>query len=142
SIRWHIVEPGDTPPEDAPFTVHVDRFAPDDCTPDALASTYLPGAAITIFADRIHRRIESAHPSVRRKMLAYVIAHELAHAIQGIARHSEDGIMKASWTNVDFAAMLFDEFKFSRFDAILIRQRATLPRAQRQPPRPPPSGSE
>lgn len=139
-IHWRIVEPDQDPPADAPFTVQVARYASDGCTPDALASTYLPGADITIFADRIHRRLESAHPSVRRKMLGYVIAHELAHAIQGISRHSEDGIMKAFWSNVDFAAMLFDEFKFSHFDATLIRQRAALPRTRRQSA--PPAGYE
>lgn len=125
-VHWHLFDRNTPAPPPGAFTVHVIRFASEKATPAALATTRLSACAITIFADRILHRSESAHPSVRNKMLAYVMAHELAHAIQGISRHSNQGILKAAWTNADFADMLFDEFKFSYFDAALIRQRAAL----------------
>lgn len=34
-------------------------------------------------------------------MLSYVFAHEIAHSLEGISRHSASGIMKASWDNAD-----------------------------------------
>ena len=54
--------------------------------------------------------------------LAYVFAHELAHAMQGVARHSETGILKARWSNDDFTAMLFHKLDFTDFDARSIRE--------------------
>ena len=41
-----------------------------------------------------------------RMLLAYIFAHEIAHALQGVGRHSKSGIMKAEWTIDDYRAML------------------------------------
>jgi hypothetical protein len=63
-----------------------------------------------------------AHPAAKIVAPAFVIAHELGHAMQRIPRHSETGILKAVWTNDDFVAMLFDKLAFTDFDSDLIRK--------------------
>ena len=35
------------------------------------------------------------------EVLGNVLAHELTHALQGVARHSSEGLMKADWEHPD-----------------------------------------
>ena len=88
---------------------------------DALASTALATGAITLYEDRVRERLRRAPGAAARVASAYVLAHELAHAMQGIARHSDGGILKAQWSNDDFAAMIFRRLKFTDHDVELIR---------------------
>jgi hypothetical protein len=117
-IRWSEGEPGP-----GSFGIRVVEHAPPSASPEAMASTRLAGGAITVFADRVRQRLSRAHPGAAKVALAYVFAHELAHAMQGVGRHSESGILKAHWTNDDFTAMLFNRLAFTEFDLNLIRQR-------------------
>jgi hypothetical protein len=53
-------------------------------------------------------------------LLAHAMAHEIAHVLQGINRHSESGILKAHWSGTDCARMKVFPLMFTREDAILI----------------------
>ena len=53
-------------------------------------------------------------------LLAHVMAHEIAHVLQGIIRHSGSGILKAQWSATDCARMTFFPLMFTSYDAILI----------------------
>ena len=53
-------------------------------------------------------------------MLAYVFAHEIAHILEGISRHSANGIMKASWDNTDRLQMTQGSLTFAPVDIKLI----------------------
>ena len=53
-------------------------------------------------------------------LLAHAMAHEIAHVLQGISRHSESGILKAHWSGTDCARMAFFPLMFTREDALLI----------------------
>jgi len=53
---------------------------------------------------------------------AYVLAHELAHAMQGVARHAESGIMKAHRSNEDYQDMFFHNLVFTTNDVELIHR--------------------
>jgi hypothetical protein len=123
TITWHCPP---TLPPDAPRTwlpVALRDETPEDLMPGALAVSY-PYAGcskgITVFADRVRglaggRGRESA-------LLGYVLAHEIAHVAQGLARHSETGVMKARWNKDDMAAIFERRLGFEQHDAELVRQ--------------------
>lgn len=52
--------------------------------------------------------------------LGHIMAHEIGHAVQGVARHSEDGLMKTDWTSQDVLTMLTRRLSFTKTDADLI----------------------
>ena len=66
--------------------------APENVSRGALAYA-LPyeGVHIRVFCDRIRRHDSHLVPF----LLAHVLVHEITHILQGIARHSESGVMKA-----------------------------------------------
>ena len=72
------------------------------------------GVHIRIFWDRIQ---PDPSPSA---VLAHVMVHEITHILQGINRHSSEGIMKAQWTYQDFADMKVTPLSFTPEDADLI----------------------
>ena len=55
------------------------------------------------------------------RLLAYVLAHEIAHVLQAVDRHSETGVMKASWDKGDYFSMGRGRLKFTPSDIGLIR---------------------
>ena len=72
---------------------------------------------VVAFYDRVvnSRGIVSAED-----MLAYVFAHEIAHILEGISRHSASGIMKPSWDNTDRWLMTQGSLTFAPIDIELI----------------------
>lgn len=121
TVDWHTGTPGQISSAGPRFRIRVVQFAPASAPPDALASTALATGAITLYEDRVRERLRRAPGAAARVASAYVLAHELAHAMQGIARHSDGGILKAQWSNDDFAAMIFRRLKFTDHDVELIR---------------------
>ena len=71
-----------------------------------------------LFYDRITR---AADPPLVPYLLAFALAHEITHLLQGIDRHSPTGIMKAHWDSRDYADMLRGSFRFAPEDVQLIR---------------------
>ncbi len=51
------------------------------------------GEHIVVFYDRLQRAFFGSVAT----LLAHVFAHEMIHILQGISRHSQNGIMKAQW---------------------------------------------
>ena len=58
---------------------------------------------------------------IRPELLGHVLVHEIGHALQGVARHSDTGIMKATWTGKDRNRMGTNSLTFTQDDADLIR---------------------
>ncbi len=97
------------------FVVKFEHNTPDDLRPGALAFSQPYGdAPILIFLDRVKNSPEA------RSLLAHVMAHELAHVLQGISRHSATGIMKGNWTSEDLQNMRFKPLHFTQKDIELI----------------------
>ena len=72
---------------------------------------------IRIFYDRIH--LFGQH--TEQIVLAYVIAHEITHILQGVATHSDQGLMKAAFTEDDQRRMARREpLLFTQQDVMLI----------------------
>ena len=66
-------------------------------------------------------RIRRFGKDLETNLLAHVLAHEITHILQGVARHSEEGIMKATWTQDDHGRMLHNQpLPFTTLDVALI----------------------
>ncbi len=77
------------------------------------------GSQIVVFYARIDRDAKgSAQAS---NLLAHVMTHEIAHLLQGVARHSETGVMKARWNQMDLDLMAYEPLPFEPADIELIR---------------------
>jgi hypothetical protein len=79
------------------------------------------GARIHILVDRVQRLGDGGLDAT---ILGHVIAHELGHVLERVARHSESGLMKAVWTSHELKAMRFRFLPFAPEDADLIRAAA------------------
>lgn len=120
-LNWHD---GALPESKAGIGIRTAEHAPESASPEALASSRLAGSAgveITVYQDRVQHFL-AAHGNLARVAVPYVLAHELAHAMQGVARHSETGIMKAHWSDLDFQEMVFHKLAFTPADVDLIHQ--------------------
>jgi len=88
----------------------------------AMAMPYAnSGVRIVIFYDRVEPLLRGHH-APQAKILGYVLAHEIGHVLQGVARHSESGIMRARWLENDFKQMGMGTLTFTNDDVKLIRR--------------------
>ena len=78
---------------------------------------------ITVFGDRVIRLLESYRTLEAGKVLGHVLAHEICHALEGVARHSDSGLMKARWNGSDMLTMRGGGLEFARADRYLLRRR-------------------
>ena len=87
----------------------------------AYATPFAGGVkTITVLCDRI--RQVAGGPRREPSILAHVLAHELGHVLQGTNRHSQTGVMKASWSEQDYDAMAKEPLEYSSGDLDLIRE--------------------
>lgn len=97
------------------YSVHT----PAEIAPSELAYA-LPyeGVHIEVFCDRV----PGGDDPRRAEVLAYVLTHEIAHILQGVARHSDSGIMKAHWDKADLIRMRLVPLSFTEGDVDLIHK--------------------
>jgi hypothetical protein len=76
------------------------------------------GTCIHISYERVLRRRSRQSAPV---LLGYVMAHEIAHILEGVARHSESGVMKPDWGLGDYDQMDRGELRLAPEDIELIR---------------------
>jgi len=69
----------------------------------------------------VYDRVKPAPRSVQPYLLAHVLVHEITHILQGTARHSTTGVMKATWNTPDFQEMLNRPLPFTSNDIELIQ---------------------
>jgi hypothetical protein len=120
-MNWHS---GQVPASRTALVIRTAEHAPASASPEALAASQLLGSSereVTIYKDRLENFLAN-HRSLAGVATGYVLAHELAHAMQGVARHSESGILKAHWSDLDFAEMVFHKLAFTSLDAELIHR--------------------
>ncbi len=99
-VVWRF-QPSRCKPVDAgEMHIEVTADTPGTRYPKALGYTLLTGDPHTeIFYDRIVRAVD---PIDVPKLLGHVLAHEITHVLEGVARHSSTGLMKESWNERDF----------------------------------------
>ena len=96
---------------------------PEELMPGALAIAYPYsgcGKSIRVFADRI-RQMTGGRFREETALLGYVLAHEIAHVLQGVDRHSDAGVMKAGWSHEDRTAIYTGRMRFEEEDVRLLR---------------------
>jgi hypothetical protein len=86
---------------------------------------------ITVYKDRVRRFLDN-HSNLAQVAAGYILAHELAHAMQGVARHSDSGILKAQWSSEDYQEMIFQKLAFASLDVELIHRGLALQLANRR----------
>lgn len=100
------------------IVIDLSRGTPDNLKPGALAyARAYEGTYIQVFYDRISRTFK---PDMVSTVLAHVLAHEITHILQGINRHSEQGVMKAHWDETDYFHMRSRPLGFTQKDMDLI----------------------
>ncbi len=99
----------------------------------ASASVY-EGTHVVVFVDRLKKTFS---PDQVATVLGHVLAHEIVHLLQGVDRHSEEGLMKAKWQAEDYAQMGRQPLAIPEGDLQLIREgkswRKSLVAARRTP---------
>jgi hypothetical protein len=85
------------------------------------------GAHIVLFYDRIAVSGRALLPH----LMAHVMVHEITHILQGVDRHSEEGVTKAHWGLQDFNRMMGKSLDFTEGDVEMIRN-GLLARAARR----------
>ena len=115
------------------FGIRTVARAPESATAIALASAEVLGSsgAIMLYKERV-RRLLADHPTLQGAAAGYVLAHELAHVMQGIPQHSESGILKAQWSGDDFKQMVLHKLAFTTLDVELIHEGLALRRTNRR----------
>jgi hypothetical protein len=97
--------------------VSLSYSTPPNQLPGSLAYA-LPyeGSHIVVFYDRVRK----SDPNVVTHLLAYVLIHEVTHILEGVARHSKRGIMKAHWDREDRFEIGLGRLAFAAEDIDLI----------------------
>ena len=125
-VEWRQSANCNTVPGES-LIVQLSTGAPQDQFPGALAYARLAdGVHIEVFYDRVSRAVE---PRRVPALLAHVLAHEIAHLLEGVGRHSAEGVMKAHWDERDFLEMADKPLPFASEDVELI-QRGLMSRAR------------
>ena len=78
------------------------------------------GVHITVLYE--HLAWSMAKPGLAPALLAHVLVHEITHILEGVARHSATGIMKAKWTSGDYYEMQTKMLPFASEDVELIHR--------------------
>jgi hypothetical protein len=112
------------------LSVVFDGPAPAHFASQALAFTTVDGggdADVHVFYSRVVR-CEDHMPGLAAgpgaylpQLLGNVVAHELTHALEGVVRHSSDGLMRAVWSAREYAEMVRGPLAFNAVDLALLR---------------------
>jgi hypothetical protein len=98
--------------------IRLEAGSPAGSVPGPLAWA-LPyeGVHIQVFVDRVRKLVT---PKIVPVLMAHVLVHEITHILQGVSRHSECGIMKATWDHKDHLKMAWRPLSFTEKDVELI----------------------
>ena len=123
-LQWNRKSPA-MPCSRPSIVIDFTENTPAQLLPSAMAYA-LPyaggGTRITLFLDRMAPLFKLANGSQAGILLGHVLAHEITHILQGIARHSASGLMKARFSESDFQQMLIRPILLTPGETRLIQQ--------------------
>ena len=105
-------------------TIRIDfrNNVPDNFHPGALAYAYpFEGTHIVILLDRAEALAHKEYRGPVADLLAYVIAHEIAHVLEATGEHSASGIMKAVWGTDEYAKIRLHKLTWEPGDIRMIQ---------------------
>lgn len=121
TLRWHTGFKGC--PENALRVAMQEHTSPSE-HPGALgyAQPY-EKATIRVFLDRVVASQPGGPESgsAISVLLGHVLAHEIAHLLEGVVRHSDTGLMRARWTAEDKKRMRTAPLSWDPADIEMIR---------------------
>jgi hypothetical protein len=120
-LDWHFADAAVCRELRQADTVRLDFVVntPPGDHPGVLAYTRVyEGTHIVVLFDRIETTAGIFQTS---SVLAHVMTHEITHVLQGVARHSEIGVMKAQWERKDLQRMIQHPLSFTSVDIELIQ---------------------
>lgn len=117
-IRWSRRTAGCTVARNSIVVNLLDEAQPAQHPGSLAVSAPYQGKDIVLYYDRV-RALGRNQPSI---LLGYVLAHEIAHILQGITRHSDEGVLKSHWDSRDHASMRHTALRFTEEDVDLIRR--------------------
>ena len=103
-----------------PVEIDLEAGLPEADRPDSMAyaTPYAEGRArIHVFVARVASMVPANRMGI---LLGHVLVHEITHVLQGVSRHSGQGVMKAHWDIPDFRAMEVHPLPFDDLDVLLI----------------------
>lgn len=102
------------------IVVTLSLATPADMHPGAFAYAMpYERTRIVLFYDRVRNAVTSrAVPT----LVGHVLAHEIAHMLQGVSQHSASGIMKPHWDSGDYVEMQRGRLNFTEEDILLIHR--------------------
>ena len=104
----------------APVEIDLEAGLPGADRPDSMAYAmpYLEGhARIHVFVGRVASMVPANRMGI---LLGHILVHEITHVLEGVSRHSAQGVMKARWGIPDFRAMEVHPLPFDELDVLLI----------------------
>ncbi len=117
AIEWRHDHCDTRPPGTLVVLLSTDE--PDAKYPGALGySRPAEGTTIEVFYNRV---LEALGHQRAPRLLAHVLAHEITHILEGVSRHSDEGLMKAHWVSDDFLQISSKTLPFAPEDVQLIR---------------------
>ena len=122
-LEWRQgVEPADQKAGEK-IGIQFDAVVPEAFHPGALAFATPygnSGTRIHILFDRVFKM--GGTPRLAGALLGHVMAHEITHVLEAIARHSDTGVMKAHWDDHDLEQMAVRPLPFDPLDVQLVHQ--------------------
>jgi hypothetical protein len=121
SVTWHRGDPAKGASGSIVIPVTLSEQTPEDCPLDILAQSHPYAAAdkgITVFYKKVRELAANSLPE--QLLLGHVLAHEIGHVLEGVDRHSQEGVMKARWSQKDFEEMQKAPLRFGPEDTDLL----------------------
>jgi hypothetical protein len=117
-IEWLPARQCNVTPDNV-LRIEMDAVAASGFGPQTMAYA-LPyretGTTIHVFYDRVMQD----HHELPGELLGHVMAHEIGHVVEGVARHSSSGLMKAHWGLKDYWEMKKQRLFFAAEDVELM----------------------
>ena len=125
SVAWHGMALAGWKGQNRVLIIQLEMDTPAAYHPGALGCS-LPseGVHADIFYNRIRR---TDRQNFEPFLLAHAMVHEMTHLLEGIARHSATGVMKAHWDSGDFLEMRRHLLRFTPEDIQMIRNAENPP---------------
>lgn len=128
-LQWHY---GKTPESEVgpqvirlQFVKQPPKELLEEISPNALAAAkpYDKGHTIRVFQDRLTGYVWGFAEHTKPLVIGHVLAHEIVHVLEGVARHSISGLMAANWGWREVRAITGPGLKMAEEDRRLIRVR-------------------
>jgi hypothetical protein len=122
NLEWRLARFPSRPDAGRVIMIDFESNSRADLSPSVLAyALAFERVHIVVLYNRI-RSLSRDNPVSRPTILAHVLTHEIVHVLQGLARHSASGVMKARWDAGDYLDMMRAPLPFTSEDIELIHQ--------------------